>query len=176
VTIAGLKGGRSPGPSGVRNEHIKEARDLAPCWAALFNRCLQQGRIPEAWREATLVALPKGKGDPAEPTSWRGIALKDCCFKLLSKIVTQRLTRFLEGMGVIPEEQHGFRRGKSTATACRGLLGEIHRALRQPRTLLYAVFVDFKAAFDYAPRDVIAEKLARAGVPGQMLTLVGDIL
>ena len=41
---------------------------------------------------------------------------------------------------------------------------------------LYAVFVDYKAAFDTVPRTRILEKLARAGVGGKMFNLIMETL
>src|ERR1700723_196752 len=39
----------------------------------------------------------------------------------------------------------------------------------------YVVFVDFKAAFDKAPRDITLLRLAQAGVPPNVLTLLASI-
>ena len=41
---------------------------------------------------------------------------------------------------------------------------------------LYAVFVDYKAAFDTGSRIISLEKLATSGVPQNMLRLISDIL
>ena len=97
-----LSRGRAPGPDLVRNDHLRDARLLAPCWARLMNECLHKGKIPDGWRSANLVILPKGKGNPAEPSSWRGIALKSCPYKVLAQLLTRRLTVFLEDAAAIP--------------------------------------------------------------------------
>lgn len=146
--IRKLSSNKAPGPDGLRNEHLREAPFLAPCWAALFNQCLSSGRIPASWREALLAIIPKGKGDPSRPESWRGIAKKSVCYKLLAALLTRRLAAFLENLDVIPAEQHGFRCSHSTSTACQILLEEIEKTLARPKSSLYAVFVDYKAAFD----------------------------
>ena len=174
--LESLKTNKSAGPDGVRNEHLKSALGLAPCWAALFNKCLRSGSIPAQWMDATLLVIPKGKGNPTEPSAWRGIAKKSACYKLLSLLITKRLSLFLERKDVIPEEQHGFRRNRSTISACKILLEDIQQALSKPRRYLYAVFVDFKAAFDTAPRDLILDSLAAAGVPACMLNLIAAVL
>ena len=110
------------------------------------------------------------------PSSWRGIAKKSSLYKLLAAILAQRLQEFLEARGVLPDEQHGFRKGKSTITACESLLSEVVRTVHRFRVPLYAVFVDFKAAFDTASRELIIVKLATAGVPMEILRLVAAIL
>ena len=160
----------------ICNEHLKEALCLAPCLAALFNECLRQGSIPTSWRDALLTVIPKGKGDPLDPSAWRGIARKSCCYKLLASILTDRLSLFLDFVHCIPEEQHGFRANRSTYSACSQLLDHIRNTLRRPRQFLYAVFIDFRAAFDTAPRHAALEKLGRAGVPPTFLELIRSIL
>ena len=140
-------------------------------------QCLPSSWPPaEKWGDALLCVIPKGKGDPQLPASWRAIAKKSCCYKLLARLITRRLSNFLEICSCIPSEQHGFRAGHSTITACDLLLQEVHRVLRHPRQALYAVYVDFKSAFDTAPRDKILVKLAECGVPQNMLLLIKALL
>lgn len=107
---------------------------------------------------------------------WRGIAKKSVCYKLLAGILTRRLTEFLENLDVIPMEQHGFRSEHSTTTACRILLSDIDKTLSKPKSFIYAVFVDYKAAFDSAPRDKVLQTLADVGTPVQILKLLSAIL
>ena len=59
----------------------------------------------------------------------------------------------------IPEEQFGFRKGKSTLHAVKCLKEEIEYVLRHPRGKLHAVFVDFTKAFDLINRSMIIDKL-----------------
>jgi len=93
----------------------------------------------------------------------------------MSGLLTRRLSFFLEERNIIPDEQHGFRRGKSTITAARFLLEEIKSSARR-KNPLFAVFVDFRAAFDCAPRARVLEKLAAAGVTARTLKLIAAIL
>lgn len=74
----------------------------------------------------------------------RGIAKKSVCYKLFSSLLTKRLSEFLETLEAIPDEQHGFRSGRSTMSACMQLLRDVREALVRPRTFIYAVFVDFR--------------------------------
>ena len=176
AAIRRLRPNKAPGPDAIRNEHLKQAFFLAPCWTALFNACLRNGQLPPEWRGALLSVIPKGKGDPRDPSSWRGIAKKSCCYKLLAQLLTDRLSVYLELSGIIPREQHGFRPQHSTYSATSILLEEVQRTLNRPRQFLYAVFIDFRSAFDMAPRNAVLLKLARAGVPENVLELLRAIL
>lgn len=123
-----------------------------------------------------MIVIPKGKGCPADPSSWRGISKKSCVYKLLSNLLVRRLTPFLEFRGVLPEEQHGFRAGRSTISACKKLMETVESTLARPGQALYSIFVDFKAAFDSGSRSIVLVKLAESGVPSRILELLKSIL
>ena len=53
---------------------------------------------------------------------------------------------------------------------------DIKHALEKPGQPLFAVFVDYKAAFDSAPRSTILQILADVGVPDKFLSLLTAIL
>ena len=146
------------GPDNIYYEHLKEAAPtLKELWVALMNECLRQGRIPSSWRNSVVKMLYKGKGDPSDPNSYRGIALENTLFKVLTKILTRRLDRIVDSM--IPEEQFGFRRGRSTIHAVSCLLEAVQDALRHPKGKLYAVFIDYTKAFDMIDRSILVHKL-----------------
>jgi len=174
--IERLSSKKACGADNIFNEHLKAGICLTPRWTDLFNLCLQKGEIPTEWRSCIMIVIPKGKGNPLEPTSWRGICKKSCVYKLLSSLIVQRLVPFVEACGILPEEQHGFRPSHSTISACRILLDEINVALSNPEGRLFAVFVDFKSAFDSGSRDLTVYKLAQAGVPPRMLALITAFL
>lgn len=174
--IARLPARKACGPDGVYNEHLKASLVLTPQWTSLFNACLAQGKIPDNWRECTMIVIPKGKGRPTDPSSWRGISKKSCIYKLLSNLLVRRLTPFLEFRGVLPDEQHGFRTGRSTISACEELMRTVEATLARPGQALYSIFVDFKAAFDTGSRSLVMAKLAESGVPLKILELLRAIL
>ena len=78
--IRGLRNGKSPGPSKVRAEHLKEwvkeaYRDVDPYqgnWdrvVDLIQTCFRERQVPTQMSWSTVVLLPKGNGD------YRGIGL-----------------------------------------------------------------------------------------------------
>jgi hypothetical protein len=79
---------------------------LKGVWTNLFNECLKQEKIPDAWQLATLKVLYKGKGEVSDPNAYRGIALECTAFKLLSSILKKRLYMMTEN--TLPDEQFGF--------------------------------------------------------------------
>lgn len=93
-----------------------------------------------------------------------------------SSFVASRLKACLGSEQIIAEVQYGLRRGKSTLVACEIIPKEIEKWTRIKNRPLYAVFVDYRAAFDTASRREILGKLSGAGVAGEILELPKSIL
>jgi hypothetical protein len=167
---------KAEGGDRIRNEHLKNGDEASPFWRDVFNDCLRDGEVPEDWRTCRMTLIPKGKGELNDPASWRGISKKSVPGKLLASLVANRLRRYLEGSDAIPEEQHGFVRGRSTESAVKVLLDFSREVLREKGASVYAVFVDFRAAFDNASRKKIMDNLVRIGLRGRILNLLYSML
>jgi hypothetical protein len=129
-TIKTTKCKKAAGPDGFYDEHLQEsAQCQAELWSKLFNKCLESGNIPELWRKSTIITLYKDKGETNDPNSYRGIALESYIFKLLTRILTNRIVGKVNPK--IPEKQFGFRRGRGTLHAIQNLLN----ALEDTKTL-----------------------------------------
>jgi hypothetical protein len=83
------------------------------------------------------------------------------------------MARMLEP--VLPEEQFGFRPGRSTLLAAGSLLQHIGTELEKPRGKLYAVFVDYLKAFDLVNRELTINKLERLIGRTKLTTLISNI-
>jgi Reverse transcriptase (RNA-dependent DNA polymerase) len=145
----------------------------------LFNRMFIVG-FPELFAGAHLVPLYK-KGDPQDPSNYRGIAIISLLAKLYATLLNQRLSPVLESAGVRASTQAGFRPQRSTTEQIWSLQHLIDlqcRILRRPDTgprtgkpiqfgrgHLYCCFVDFAKAFDCLPRELLWRRLRALGVP-----------
>jgi hypothetical protein len=77
----------------------------------------------------------------------------------------------------IPEQQFGFRKGKSTLGAIENLLDEIEKATRQPGGELYSMFIYYTNAFDLLDRTKLIKKIERmTGEAHPMLRIVRNIM
>ena len=169
-----LKDHKSAGPDQIAYEHLKQAAPvISSTLTSLLNTCLRQGKIPNAWREATLKVLYKDQGSVTDPNNYRGIALLQTSFKLLTSLLADRIIKATEDQ--LPDEQYGFRRGRSTTQAIEKLLVSITSSWNHLRPL-YVVFVDFRKAFPSVDRKILVEKLDKIGIKGRTLELIADIL
>ena len=57
----------------------------------IFNEILFKNKLPEDWMLSSLVPIFKGKGDPLNLNSYRGIKLLEHTFKMYEKILDGRL-------------------------------------------------------------------------------------
>ena len=91
----------------------------------IFNASIQSEVFPNSWKCSTVVPLPK-KPDVTEAVDLRPISLLSLPGKILEKIISKRLNRFLELNEILSEKQYGFRSGKSTLNAITALLDSIY--------------------------------------------------
>jgi hypothetical protein len=168
---------KSPGPSDVSNAHIASVWTfLAPVMLCLFNSILTPGeKLPKSWFVSLFIVIFKGKGSPANPGDYRGIALKESLYKLLAGMVARRVTNFLIDSGSVQSWLHGFLPGRSTVTACQDLFGWIRETMKEKKKA-YVVFVDFSKCFDTVDRGIALDACAQSGMRGKMLDLLARML
>jgi hypothetical protein len=176
AVINTLPHGKAEGPDRLRYEHLKGSPELTSILTFIFNRCLNEAYFPRDWAECLMILIPKGKGDLSEPDAWRGISKKAVMGKLFASLLAKRLLRFLSNCGFLPAEQHGFLPGRSTITALEALMAHLKTNLREGGTPVYAIFVDFKAAFNTASRTSIIKTLSEYGVGGPFLAVINAML
>jgi len=71
---------------------------------------LEEERIPEEWKETIRVPIHK-RGDRDRCENYRGIALGNEAFKILSNIILKKIKPYIEE--VMGEYQNSFRGGRS---------------------------------------------------------------
>ena len=89
---------------------------LAAPLTDIINQSIRTGIFPAQWKEAVVVPILK-KGDAKDPKNYRPVSCLAAASKVLEKVVCEQLTRFVEVHKILPNNQHGFRQGRSTMTA-----------------------------------------------------------
>ena len=85
--IARLSNNKAPGESGIVAEMVRHAGpEFSASLLSLLLEVWREGCVPQAWRDAELVPIPK-KGDLLSCDNWRGIALLDVIGKVVGRLV-----------------------------------------------------------------------------------------
>ena len=109
--IKSLKNNKACGGDMILNEFLKYSSvKLMPVFVKIFNIVFESGIIPDCWSEGSICHIYKNKGDPASADNYRGIAILSCYGKLFTCILNNRLSCYLESLGLLCEEQAGFRK------------------------------------------------------------------
>ena len=61
----------------------------------IFNQVWYTGVLPDSWKEAIVIPIPKPDKESTNPANYRPIALS-CIWKTVERMVNDRLVRFLE--------------------------------------------------------------------------------
>jgi hypothetical protein len=133
----------------------------------IVNKIHNEGVVPAEYKDTILVNLFK-KGDPTDTNNYRGIALMSHIGKLIAKVYAIRLDVYVEdSKDILPEEQCGFRRGRSTTDMML-----VSRFLTEQANLsgvdMFQIFVDLTKAYDSVDRSLLWMILERIGVPPKM--------
>lgn len=127
----------------------------------------RNGVIPEDWNSSVVVPIYK-KGDCEKTENYRGISLLCTAYKIYAEVLRGRLEKEVEEKKMLPENQGGFRKGRGTIDNIFILNHIVQREKRSKEGKVYAMFVDFKAAFDNVNRkklwEILKEKEIEKGL------------
>ena len=126
--------------------------------------------MPEQWKDAIIMVIHKKK-DRTECGNYKGILLVAHAGKILLKIIARRLSEYCERVGILPEEQSGFRPSRST-TDMVFVISRLPELARKKRIPLYECFIDLTKAYDSIDRTLLLTVLTRFGVPQIMISAI----
>ena len=84
AAIKGLKNNKSAGPDGIPADVFKHQ---------FIHRAWTTGKLPQQWKDATIVTVYKKKGDRQVCGNSRGISLLSVAEKILARVMLKRLLR-----------------------------------------------------------------------------------
>ena len=159
-----LKEGNAVGGDEIPNEAWKYGgeRGLEIAWE-ICRKVWDGEGWPQVWREGIIVSLAK-KGGGTRVQEYRGVTLMPTLYKIYAAVLVGRLEQEVEGKGMIPENQAGFRRGRSTVDHIYVLNHIIGKQVVKKKSKLVALFVDLRAAFDTVERRTLWVVMEKRGV------------
>jgi ribonuclease HI/exonuclease III len=137
----------------------------------LLNDVHNTATIPQSWKDADIIPIPK-KGT----NEHRPISLLQTIGKVSERIILNRLETLAENPASgLPEELSGFRRDRGTQNATAALM----ETIRYNKGLGYEasiIFLDLEKAFELVDHNVVLSSLVELGITGKPLAYVQDYL
>ena len=146
VALKHPKPGKAPGPHSICPGLIIHAGAALKSWLCGFlSSSLHHLKIPNVWRTALVVAVPKPKKPVEDPKSYPPDSLVCVPYKILKKFIHSRVEPIVHSL--LPREQAGLRQGRSTLDPTVLLSHNIEGSF-EAKKKAGAVFVNLTAAYD----------------------------
>ena len=134
----------------------------------LFNQSWSEGKLPEQWKTATVIPIPKPGGRGHRP-----ISLLSTLSKIMERMILARL------QWKIPKAENifGFVKDRSTLDPILHLVTKITARKTTTRNKpVFVAFMDLDKAFERADHLSILDSLISLGVSGRIITWIEDFL
>lgn len=154
-----LKPGKASGIDNMFPEFYINMGNKAKSWLAkFFTECYRNAWIPRIWKQTKVRAILKPEKDKNSVDSYRPISLLCICYKILERIVYNRISSIIHAN--IPNDQAGFMPKRSCCDQVLALTTHIEAGF-QDKLRTAIVFVDLSSAFDTVWRNALLLKLTK---------------
>lgn len=126
----------------------------------IINASLRLRYVPNQWKVAEVIMIPKPGKQPNDRKSYRPISLLPTMSKVFEKLILKRLIPILVGRNLIPTHQFGFRSKHSTIEQVHRVSNIIEKALNEKK-ICSGILIDVAQAFDKVWHDGLNFKLHR---------------
>ena len=174
--LQALNPNKSPGPDGIHPKIFKEtASVISEPLQMIFNESLKLGKLPSAWKEASITAIYKNKGDKHSATNYRPVSLTSVACKLMEKFIRDATLQFLQSNNILTNKQFGFIKGSSTTLQLLTIMDEWTEILERGGKI-DVVYFDFQKAFDTVPHRRLIELMKHYQIENSVVTWISDFL
>ena len=155
---------------------LKEAADIL-CYPLMtvMNKTFEEGRLPEIWKQASVTAIYKNKGDKCDPSNYRPVSLTCIPCKLCEKSVREILMEHMTVNNLFSESQFGFRNKRNCVLQLLDVLDDWSQAY-DTNVQIDTIYLDIKKAFDTVPHQRLLKKLQAYGIEGGLLKWIEEFL
>ena len=158
-----MENGKSPGVDGIPIEFYKEFFDiLKKDLQTVFNNVLfKLKRTPKTWNSAIICLIPKRKDKLEYLKYWRPISLLCTDYKILTKILANRLKQILPN--IILQEQNCTIPGRTIFNNLF-LTRDLIKYSKEKKTSFCILQIDQEKAFDKIDRPFLFKTMEKLGL------------
>lgn len=172
--IDALHTGKAAGADKIYPEFIKNLGKSARSWLTRFlNDLLATKDIPREFRKTKVVVILKPNKPAEDPSSYRPISLLSVCYKLLERLIYNRIYEAIDSK--LPDEQAGFRRKRSCTDQILALTTHIEAGFEKKLKTGVAL-VDLSSAYDTVWKDGLLLKFIDAVPCSTLASLLNNML
>ena len=134
---------------------------------------LKELKIPKVWRRALVIAIPKPGKPVGDPKCYLPISLLCVPYKILERLIYARVQPLIDPL--LPKEQAGFRRGKSTVDQVVLVTQNIKESF-EAKKKAGAVFINLTVAYDTVWHRGLTCKLLRLRPDKHMVKMIMELV
>ena len=165
-------GNKSPGHDGICMEFFKNNwSTIKDDMLVMFNQMYSTGSIKEQQKHGIVICIPKTT-TPKTPAHYRPITLLNTDYKILARIVANRLRPIIAE--ILHPSQHGGRQGGGIFDALATVRDAIAYA-EMTNTPLCVLSLDFTEAFDRISHIYLFKLLAEYGFSTKFISFIKNI-
>ncbi|XP_031127489.1 uncharacterized protein LOC116029578 [Ipomoea triloba] len=169
--VFGMKKYGSPGPDGIPAAFYQQFwEEIGPAMSETVNQAFENGCTHNSLLQAFMTFIPK-KDTPETAADFRPITLLNVSFKVISKVLVNRLRPIMNTL--IGPHQNSFLPGRSTMDNVI-LTQEIVHTLNNKRLKKKQMIfkVDLQKAYDSVSWDFLDSNLENFGFPRRLIDLI----
>ena len=157
--------GKAPGSDAIPAEIYKAGgTPVAKKMTEVFHIMWTKEAIPQEFKDASIIHLFKRKGNSHLCDNRWGISLLSIAWKVLARILLNRLNEHLEQAGLLSESQCGFRKDRETIDMSF-TARQLQEKCQEQKLDLYMTLVDLIKAFDTVSLEGLLENYGLAVRP-----------
>jgi len=163
--IENLDANKASGPYSIPTKILKLAKNhIAEPLTLIMNTSFSTGVVPECLKIANIIPVFK-QGSQINFSNYRPISLLSIFNRILEKLMSKRLIKFLDEKNLLNNKQFGFRKNHSTTHAVLSIVNNIQCAI-EANEYSCGIFLDLSKAFDTVNHQILLTKLNHYGIFG----------
>jgi hypothetical protein len=166
---------KAPGPDDIPSWILKDLHfELAPPICALWNSSFRDSYVPQIWKSANTIPLPKTSPVLNIQKDLRPISLTPILCKGIEFYARDWFMNIFKSQ--IDEFQYGSQSECSTVIALVQLFHNWLLNLDSGKNIIRILLVDFSKAFDLVDHNILIDKVSKTGVPDFLVTWLRSFL